>query len=168
MLYNSFLHSFDRMNDDSKWQRPEEECWEFMNNSSWHLLMSYSSYDTTGRYSSPYGWCNAWWCKASIMYINLYSVVQNTSCSVLQLIVIECSIIELPYGLYSFPDATRHRVTLSTISLISRDPNATQLIKRTQMPLISYRNQILEFYHITWLLSTSNIFTRCLSLMWWI
>src|ERR1700733_10255063 len=48
------------------------------------------------------------------MYISLYSVVRNTSCSVLQLIVIECSIIELPYGLYSFPDATRHRVTLST------------------------------------------------------
>ena len=90
-----------------------------MNSSSWHLLMSYSSYDTTGRYSSPYGWCNAWWCKASIMYISLYSVVRNTSCSVLQLIVIECSIIELPYGLYSFPDATRHRVTLSTISKLN-------------------------------------------------
>jgi hypothetical protein len=52
------------------------------------------------------------------MYISLYSVVQNTSYSVLQLIVIKCSIIELPYGLYSFPDATRHRVTLSTPRVI--------------------------------------------------
>jgi hypothetical protein len=52
------------------------------------------------------------------MYISLYLVVRNTFCSVLQLIVIEYSIIELPYGLYSFPDAARHRVTLSTTYIV--------------------------------------------------